>query len=355
MNQKLHYPLRGVIAIAIGIAIYHAIHTNFSSWILVSIIMLLQTTTGATFKRASFRVIGTVLGVLIGMLIVVVIPYNKPLYFAIVLVDLFLLYYWLRISYPVTMLFSGLGLIVLLTIFYAGGTPEKAWEFAVARVLDTMIGATVVILVGYFFWPSYTKSRLEKEIKETIVVYQAAVEKTMSAFVAPYRREESNIPLEKFYQKIKLLMLQADDASQEPGELLPKIDVVQSVISILFRAYNHCIALEACLPLDENDKEFMSRFLLPLQNMVLNIQALFSEFTTVLPKANAETRLLAPEKIQEDLFRIVTEIYKIEAQQQTFITVNPSGIKLTVLFVNLRALCIDLQYVFAALKQLKKI
>ena len=355
INPKLHYPIRALIALAVGLAIYQAIHTTFSSWILISIIMLLQTTTGATFKRASFRVFGTLMGVLIGMLIVIIIPYNKPLYFAIVLVDLFLLYYWLRISYPITMLFSGLGLIVLLTIFYAGGTPEKAWEFAVARVLDTIIGATVVIVVGYFFWPLRTKSRVQQEVKQTIVVYQTAVEKCMSAFIAPYTIEGNNIALEAFYQKIKVLTVQADDASQEPGELLPKIDIVQSVISVLFRAYNHCVVLQACLPLNEQDKEFMAQFAVPLKKMVANIQALFAEFTTVLPKANSQTRLVTPDQIQENLFQMVAEIYAIEAQQQTFITNQPSGIKLTILFMNLRAICIDLQYVFAALKQLKKI
>jgi uncharacterized membrane protein YccC len=355
INLKLHYPIRALIAIAIGLAIYQAIHSTFSSWILITIIMLLQTTTGATFKRASFRVFGTLLGVLMGMLIVIIIPYNKPLYFAIVLVDLFLLYYWLRISYPITMLFSGLGLIVLLTIFYAGGTPDKAWEFAVARVLDTIIGAVVVIVVGYFFWPLRTKRRVQQEVKQTIVVYQTAVEKCMGSFIAPYATEGNNLALEAFYQKIKLLMIQADDASQEPGELLPKIDVVQSVIAVLFRAYNHCVVLQACLPLDDADKQFVHRFALPLQNMMASVQCLFAEFTDVLPKATAQTRLHTPEQVQDNLFQMVSEIYAIEAEQKAFITSKPSGIKLTILFMNLRDICIDLQYVFAALKQLKKI
>ena len=355
INFRLHYPIRALIALAIGLVIYQALHENFSSWILVSIIMLLQTTTGATFKRASFRVFGTLMGVLIGMLIVIIIPYNKPFYFAIVLVDLFLLYYWLRISYAITMLFSGLGLIVLLTIFYAGGAPERAWEFAVARVLDTIIGAIIVIIVGYFFWPLRTKRRVQQEVKQTIIVYQTAVEKCMSGFIAPYCTEGNDLALEAFYQKIKLLTIQADDASQEPGELLPKIDVLQSVISVLFRAYNHCVALQACAPLDEQDKEFMMRFNAPLQNMMSSVQALFAEFTQVLPKANSQTRLMTPTDIQENLFQIISEIYAIETLEKAFIVTHPSGIKLSILFMNLRSICIDIQYVFAALKQLKKI
>jgi hypothetical protein len=355
INPKLHYPIRALIALAVGLVIYHDLHANFSSWILVSIIMLLQTTTGATFKRASFRVFGTLMGVLIGMLIVIIIPYNKSLYFSIVLVDLFLLYYWLRISYPITMLFSGLGLIVLLTIFYAGGTPERAWEFAVARVLDTIIGAVVVIVVGYFFWPLRTKSRVQQEVKQTITVYQVAVEKCMSAFIAPYSIEGNNLALEAFYQKIKLLTVQVDDASKEPGELLPKIAVVQSIIAVLFRAYNHCVVLQACAPLDQQDKDFMVQFAVPLQNMMSSVQCLFAEFTQVLPKANSQTRLKLPEQIQENLFQMVAEIYAIETEQKAFVTSHPSGIKLTILFMNLRDICIDLQYVFSALKQLKKV
>lgn len=355
INEKFHYPLRALIALSIGLVIYQSLHASFNSWILVSIIMLLQSTTGATFKRASFRVFGTLLGVLLGMLIVIIVPYNKPLYLAIVLVNLFLIYYWLRISYPITMLFSGIALIIILTIFFAGGTPQKAWEFAVARVFDTMIGAVIVILVSYFCWPLRTNQQINQEVNKTIAIYRTAVEKTVNAFIAPYHCKGSNLAVEEFYQKIKLLTSQVDDASQEPSELLPKIDVLQSVITVLFRAHNHCVALQACLPLNEDDKQFIAQFAAPLSKVLLNIQAFFDEFTQTLPHANFQTRLLTPKQIQEHLLQMVAEIHEIEARQANYITTNPSGIKLTILFMSLRDLCIDLQYIFAALKQLKKI
>jgi uncharacterized membrane protein YccC len=154
VHAKWHYPLRALIAISIGLLCYKLSADKFSSWILWTVVVLLQSTTGSTLRKSVSRVVGTLAGVLVGMLFIAILPFDSSLYFTIILLCLFLLLYMNRINYFVAMLFGGTGIIFSLVLMLSGGKLNDAWHFATARALDTGIGALIVIVVSYLFWPS---------------------------------------------------------------------------------------------------------------------------------------------------------------------------------------------------------
>ena len=154
----LTYPLRALIAVLIGLVVYKSMHTQFSIWILLTVVVLLQSTVGTTFERAAFRVIGTLLGVLVGMLLVSILPFSTLTYSVFIFISLFFVIYTKQMSYVTSMFFAGIMVVLSVSLFIAHGDPQQAWKIALDRFVDTLIGAVIVILCAYLLWPNKTKN-----------------------------------------------------------------------------------------------------------------------------------------------------------------------------------------------------
>jgi len=128
---------------------------HHSYWVLMTIVFMLKPAFSLTKQRNIERIAGTIIGGLLGVVLLLFIS-NKEVLFAIMVVLMILNYSLVRINYLamvlcltpfVLILFSLLGVSVL--------------DVAKERILDTVLGCTIAFSAGYFLFPTWEAEQVE--------------------------------------------------------------------------------------------------------------------------------------------------------------------------------------------------
>jgi uncharacterized membrane protein YccC len=119
-----------------------------SYWVILTVVIVLKPDYGSVFVRALQRGAGTVLGAVLGAVILVVVPYGPWLLLPFAVLAALLPYGRSR-NYGLLAVFLT-PLVVLLIDLLTRAT----WYLALDRLVDTLLGCAIVLLVGFAPWPS---------------------------------------------------------------------------------------------------------------------------------------------------------------------------------------------------------
>ncbi|GII60681.1 membrane protein [Sphaerisporangium krabiense] len=119
-----------------------------SYWTTLTVALVLKPDFGSVFARAVQRGLGTVAGAVIGTVILSVVPYG-PAILAPIAVFAALLPYGRQRNWGLMSTFQ-VPLVVLLVDLLTGGGPR----LAEVRLVDTLAGCGIVLLLGYLPWPA---------------------------------------------------------------------------------------------------------------------------------------------------------------------------------------------------------
>lgn len=117
-------------------------------WIPLTVGLVMKPDFGSIYDRALQRIIGTVVGVTIGALILVMVP--KGYLFVLIMALLAAVLPWaMQRSYILQAVFLTPLILMLVDVIVPGtGSVDDALQ----RLLDTVIGGLIVILLGYVPW-----------------------------------------------------------------------------------------------------------------------------------------------------------------------------------------------------------
>lgn len=129
-------------------------------WILLTAALVLKPDLGSVFARGLQRTLGTVVGVLLGALILQLVPAGGWL-----LIPMALLAFGipLAMSRNYGMLSTFLTPLVFLLLDFAAPVQSN---LILARLADTALGAGVVLVVGYLLWPSTWRPKLGRIVAD---------------------------------------------------------------------------------------------------------------------------------------------------------------------------------------------
>jgi len=154
-------------------------------WVLLTTAVVLKPDFGSVFARGVQRTLGTFVGVLLGAGVLLVVPHGPLL---LIPVAVFALLFPFGSSRNFGMLATFLTPLVLLLVEFGGAGTAGV---ALGRLLDTAIGAAVVLLVGYLPWPETWRLDIEKvaaQAMDALADYAAVGLSAPPAVVAPARR-----------------------------------------------------------------------------------------------------------------------------------------------------------------------
>jgi len=352
VNEKLRYPLRALIAVSIGLLFYRFFNDRFSTWILWTVVVLLQSTTGATLRKATARVMGTLVGVLIGMLLLAAFPKNPNVYYGVILISLFLMLYNSKIHYFISMLFGGLGIIFTLVLFLSHGTLTDAWSFAISRAFDTLIGAVIVIITSYLFWPSKTKRSIDESLCK---VLENASQYMLLLKEQCIKKEvdlaQSTRILRDYSEAMSKLRLQLLEASYEPNSFLSKIHIMNAIVTSLTRIeknmFSFFVNLSPCLAVNMPDYfgEELIKYLQSLNDIFMKLER-YIETGRYNLEGDGITSIN-----QILLAGMANKIAAFEENKQFVSISKENDIRFNILLANLRSFCVQLEYIFSALRQ----
>jgi uncharacterized membrane protein (TIGR01666 family) len=136
---------------------------QFSYWILLTILVILKPAFSQTKKRNYERIVGTVAGGLLGILILFFVK-DLNFKFWLLLFFMILTYSFARIKYVVSVFF--MTPFILLMFDFIGQNNEII--LVKERILDTFIGAGIASLASYFILPSWESFQIKKIMSEMI-------------------------------------------------------------------------------------------------------------------------------------------------------------------------------------------
>ncbi|WP_345771880.1 FUSC family protein [Geodermatophilus sabuli] len=151
-------------------------------WVLLTVAIVLKPDFGSVFTRAVQRGAGTLLGVLIGSLLLAVLPRNAWVLVAMALAAGLLP--WARnANFGLFSVFQTPVIILLLDLALPGGP-----ELVGARLLDTLIGCGIVLLFGYLLWPQTWRAPLDEALRDAALALDGFVDAAFTGGPADRRR-----------------------------------------------------------------------------------------------------------------------------------------------------------------------
>ena len=141
------HAMRYGTATAIGVAVALAFQLTKGYWIPLTVAVVLRPFTAATVERTLLRVAGTVAGGIIAAAVVSNVHGSVAL-IALLFVFSALAFSLLPLNYGLAVVFLTPTVIVLIS-----ATGPENWEVAAHRIINTLVGTAIAIVVACVLWP----------------------------------------------------------------------------------------------------------------------------------------------------------------------------------------------------------
>jgi uncharacterized membrane protein YccC len=146
-----------------------------SYWVVLTVAIVLKPDLGSVFARAVQRGLGTVVGVVLGAAILAAVPLGWLLLIPVAVLAALLPYGRSR-NYGLMSTFLTPLVVLLLDLLAHAG-----WGLAEARLIDTLLGCAIVLLIGYAPWPLSWYAHLPTQFADTVGAVCAYLEQALVA------------------------------------------------------------------------------------------------------------------------------------------------------------------------------
>jgi len=135
---------------------------HHSYWVLLTIIVILKPGYSLSKQRNYHRLIGTIVGGLIGVVILVFIQ-NVYAQFAFLVVFMMGAYSFQRLNYVVSVIMMTPYVLILFKFLGVGHL-----NIARERIIDTIIGSVIAFVASYILFPSWESEQLTASLRDVI-------------------------------------------------------------------------------------------------------------------------------------------------------------------------------------------
>jgi uncharacterized membrane protein YccC len=182
------YGLRLALCIGLAEVLTSVVSLPRSYWVPVTVLFILKPDLGSVFVRAVLRGLGTVVGVAVGVLLLLLIPRGWP-------------------TVPVVFLCGAMGPVLAARSYAmqtAALTPmilllidmvdqEDIGTLATSRLADTLLGCLIVLVFGYALWPESWRVRVGEQLADTVDSAATYLQQSFSASFDVRSRRRRNI------------------------------------------------------------------------------------------------------------------------------------------------------------------
>ena len=158
---RFRHAVRLAVALLVGYAVLHLVHPRHGYWILLTTLLVCQPSYGATVRRLTQRVTGTVAGLVLGWAMLRLVPFG-PWQMPLIVASGVAFFATRLRSYPTAT--AAITLFVVLCFNQVGNGYEVMWP----RLLDTLIGTAIAALAMRLILPDWQGRRLDDVLAETM-------------------------------------------------------------------------------------------------------------------------------------------------------------------------------------------
>ncbi len=156
------HSLRLAIIVLIGFSIGSYFSVENAYWILLTIIVIMRPNYGLTKERSKHRMVGTIIGAIIAVAIVLAIQ-NKTVYAILAIISLIMAFSLIQKNYKTSAVFITLSIVFIYSLLQ-----PDVLNVIQYRVIDTFIGAGLAAIGNFILWPSWEVQSIKKVIADSI-------------------------------------------------------------------------------------------------------------------------------------------------------------------------------------------
>ncbi|MGR5514846.1 FUSC family protein [Vibrio harveyi] len=165
MNEKIKFATKVALSLTLAYLIPFAMGWPQASTAATTVMLIASTgSRRESLAKGTLRVLGTLVGAVIGLLLVGMFAQDRLLYMLSVSVVVSFIFYF-RDAYqkdPTLLALTG----VMVLMMSNGGDAEGAFMYGVDRAYMTIFGVVLYTLVGTFLWPTKTEQNLRQLIEQ---------------------------------------------------------------------------------------------------------------------------------------------------------------------------------------------
>ncbi|WP_319550013.1 YccS family putative transporter [Desulfogranum marinum] len=162
-NPRLHHAFRLGLCFLVGFTISEVFAIAKGEWIILTTLFVCQPTYSATRQRLYQRILGTILGVVGGVLIIQILPTIQG-QLLLLLVSTYAFSLWQLRNYSVSVMFITIFVLCAFNLLAGKGSSS----IMLPRLIDTLIGSALAIISVRLLWPNWQYKRLPALIAEAI-------------------------------------------------------------------------------------------------------------------------------------------------------------------------------------------
>jgi uncharacterized membrane protein (TIGR01666 family) len=153
-NSRMRYAIRLSLCFLVGFGISEYFNLSKGTWIILTCLFVLQPSYSETRRKLYQRILGTISGVVGGVLLVQLLPTTiGQLLF--MLASAFAFFAWLKKNYSVSVIF-----ITTFVLCAFNLVSNQGVALMVPRLVDTLIGSALAIVSVRLLWPDWQYKRL---------------------------------------------------------------------------------------------------------------------------------------------------------------------------------------------------
>jgi uncharacterized membrane protein YccC len=158
--MDFHHPADGVHRVAAVAS--EVLPLQRSYWVVLAVAIVVKPDNGSVFARAVQRGVGTIVGAELGAIILAAVPYGPWLLLPMAVLAAAQPHGRLR-NFGLGATFMTPVIVLLIDLLAPAG-----WRLPEERLVDTLLGCAIVLLVGYVTWPSSWHSHLPRQFAATL-------------------------------------------------------------------------------------------------------------------------------------------------------------------------------------------
>ncbi|MEH2138147.1 FUSC family protein [Nostoc sp.] len=196
-------------------------------WITLTALVALKPNFGGTSETTVQRVIGTILGGIIGISLILLLKNSL----AIAVCFLFLVFIAMSVrslSYSIFIILLTPAIILLLNLIKAGG-----WEVGVLRIVDSLIGGVLALLGSYLLFPTWERQQLPAQLEKTIRANLAYFQQVIANYLHPQPDASINMLRHQAALENVNANVSAQRLFSEPRHIQGEIEPVMTLITYI--------------------------------------------------------------------------------------------------------------------------
>jgi uncharacterized membrane protein YccC len=237
-SPPFRYALRLATTIAAGLLVADFFALDKSYWIVLAILLVMQTGYLLTKTMISQRVVGTLVGVLLALLLIEIAANGWILLSLCLLLALFS---FCMIFFHKTLAISGVTALVVLGYQVAFGSGQ---DVVFIRLVDSLIGCGLAFASNILLWPQWSGGGIKRLIRETLYAQEDILVFCIRALADKNMRfEELTRRRLRLYTAQNNLLSSYQQMLREPQHTREYVDSLDRVLSHFVATSAHINAL----------------------------------------------------------------------------------------------------------------